>query len=117
MFAIAVVDENGAATGAVPRLDVAPAVADNIAGGKIDVPALRSLDQQARLRLAAFAVSLVVVRADANVIQLQVVLQAHIYFRDLPGGDCASGDIGLVGDENERETGLAQLAARFADPG
>src|SRR5580658_5796414 len=64
LFGVAVVDENGAAAGAMAGFDVAPAVANDVAGFKIDVPDPGGFEQQAGLGFSAGAAGGVVVRAE-----------------------------------------------------
>ena len=66
---------------AVSGFDVAPAIAHDVARCEIDIPDARGFEQQAGLRLAAGAARGVVVRADADVVQLQIALQARGSFR------------------------------------
>src|SRR5271170_5228119 len=74
LFSVAVVDENGAATGAMAGFDVAPTVTDDVAGFKIDVPDSGGFEQQAGLRFAAGAARGVIVRAHADAVELQIAL-------------------------------------------
>ena len=97
--------------------DVAPPVAHDVAGFQIDIPDPGRFEQQARLRLPARATRRIVVRADADTVQLQETLQALVHFGDLFGRDQAARDVGLIGDQDERETGVAQSAAGFANAG
>src|SRR5208337_4661668 len=115
LFGVAVVDEDRATAGAVAGFDVAPTVANNIAGLQIDIPNAGRFEQQARLRLAAGATRGVVVRAEAHAVQLQEALQALVHLGDLFGRDQATRDVRLICDQDQREPSLAQSAAGFAN--
>src|SRR5580704_16308574 len=53
LFGVAVLDENGAATGAMAGFNITPTVAHDVTRFKIDVPDSGGFEQQAGLRLAA----------------------------------------------------------------
>src|SRR5580693_8877759 len=87
---IPMVDEDGPAAGAVTGLHVAPAIADDVAGRQVNIPIARGIQQQARARLAASAARGIVVRTNADVVQIQVTLQAAVDFSHLRGAGGAS---------------------------
>src|SRR5260370_6437034 len=74
-LAVAVIHEEGLATRALSCFHVAPAVAHDVAFAKIDTPTARRFEQQTGPGLAAGAMRVVVVRAHADVVQLQIPLQ------------------------------------------
>src|ERR1044071_3176900 len=67
-LAVAVADENGAASGAVPGLDVAEPIADHEALVESDAIAFCRTQQQSRLRFAAVAIVDIVMRTDLDFI-------------------------------------------------
>src|SRR5260370_37230177 len=71
-LAVAVVHEEGLATCALSCFHVAPAVAHDVAPTKIDTPGTGRLEQQAGPGLAAGTMRGVVMRAHADVVQLQI---------------------------------------------
>src|ERR1700733_1768125 len=101
LFGVTVIDENRAATGAMAGFDIAPTVADDEARLEIDIPDARGLEQQPRLRLAAGAARRIVVRADADAVQLQKLLQAPVHLGDLFGRNQPACNIGLIGDQDQ----------------
>ena len=102
-LSVAPIHENRTTPCAVGCLDIAPAVADEKAGGEVDPPAFRSGQQQARLRLAAIAAIGVVMEADRDLIQGQAVLQLAVHLFHGVGGESAPGDVGLVRDHDQDE--------------
>jgi len=114
-FAIFVVQKKGLTSSALAGFDIAPTVAHDVAAGEVDIPTARGLEQEARPGFAAEATVGVIVRADAHIVELQVLLKLVVDLGDLFGGGGAAGDVRLIGDEDQRETGFAEFAAGFAD--
>ena len=73
-FAIAMVDEDGAASSAVPGFYIPPAIADDITLAKIDIELPSGLEQQPGLGLTAATTRVIIVRANSNVVQFQETL-------------------------------------------
>src|SRR5579871_928623 len=63
-FAIAVINEHGLAAGALAGFHVAPAVADDVTRGQVDIPTACGIEEQSGLRFAAGAMIAVVMRAN-----------------------------------------------------
>src|SRR5690348_4901280 len=116
-FAIAIIDKHRLASGSLPGFDVAPAIAHDEARLQIDVPAARRFEQEAGTRLAAGAAVGIVVRANLDVVELQELPQLSMNRVHLLARNSPASDIRLVGNENQRKSGFAQLAARFENAG
>src|SRR5260370_36901925 len=84
-LAVAVIHEEGLATGALSCFHIAPAVAHDVAFTEIDTPSAGRVDQQTGPGLAAGAMRVVVMRAHPDVVQLQIALQQSIDFGHLLG--------------------------------
>src|SRR6185312_13753990 len=108
---VAAVDEDGAAAGASAGLDVAPAVADHVAGRQVDRVGLGRLEQEAGVGLAPQAVVAVLVAdqdgGDRHLGQEPVVHRLH-HLAALG----AAGDVGLIRGADEQEAGVTELPRR-----
>ena len=120
-LAITVIDENGAATGGVRAIDVAPAVTDHPARGKIDVESRRGALKHARLGLAALTrLAMLCTRVKTN---FKTIEDWDQFRQPLINGlnklAClfSPPDVGLVGDDDEEESSLLELIAARDDIG
>src|SRR6266478_4258256 len=107
-LAVAVIHEEGLATRALSCFHVAPAVAHDVASTKIDTPGAGCFEQETGPGFAAGAMRIVVMRAHADVVQLQIPLQQPVDFGYLFGQHRTSRDVRLVGDQYQSEPGFAQ---------
>src|SRR5260370_23911871 len=113
-LAVTVIHEKGLATRALSCFHVAPAVAHDVAFTKIDTPSAGRVEQETGPGLAAGTMRGVVMRAHADVVQLQIPLQQSIDFGYLFDQHGSTRDVRLVGDQDQSESGFAQLPASFA---
>ena len=78
---------------------------------------LGRVEQETGPGLAASAMRVVVMRAHAHVVQLQIPLQQTIDFRYLFGQDGTPRDVRLIGDQYQSESGFVQFPASLAHSG
>src|SRR5690348_15846859 len=96
-FGVAAIDPQGTAAGGLAGLDIAPAVADQEADGRIHAVAGGAFDDPARLGLPAGAVIAVVVIAGDEIGQGELALEELSNGFDRFGRLGAARDIRLVG--------------------
>lgn len=111
------VNQNGLAAGSSCAIYVAPAVADHVAGAKIDREVIGRAEEHPRPRLAAiafFAMASASVITDLDPIKVRDGLQQSVvdFFHDRPGLG-SSPDIRLISDDHKEEPGGLQLRASF----
>jgi hypothetical protein len=114
-LAVPVIDENGAATGGMGAIYVAPAIADHPARGKLDVESRRGALKHARLGLAALTrLAMLCTRVKTN---FKTIEDWDQFRQPLINGlnklAClfSPPDVGLVGDDDEAESSLLELLA------
>ena len=56
-------------------------------------------------------------RANAHAVQSQEALQALVHFRDLLGRDQSARNVGLIGDQDQSESGIVEPGAGFSHAG
>src|SRR5690349_2052793 len=78
-FPVPMVDEYRLAAGALAALHVAPPIPDDDARLERDLPVARGRENQPRFGLATGAAVRVVVRADANVIELELAAKSLVH--------------------------------------
>lgn len=116
-FGVGVVDEHGLAAGGVAAVDIAPAIADHVAGGEFD-PAFRGgAEEHAGGGLAEFRGLVAGVPGDFDAVEGQFAEEESVHGFHGFTGLSAAADIGLVGGDNEKKAVFAQEAAGFGDAG
>jgi hypothetical protein len=103
-FSVAVTDQNGATTGAATGLYVPPTVADHEAALKIDAVFLLRPKNHSWLRLAAFALVLVIMLADNDRIEGQAFTKAVIDPFYIGARRGTARQVRLIGDDDEDES-------------
>jgi hypothetical protein len=78
---------------------------------------LGSVAEQARSGFAAEAIMVVIVRADAEFVEGQLVLENLVDGFDAGKGLGAAGHVGLIGDDDQKEAKVFQDSDGFFDPG
>lgn len=116
-LAVLVVEEDGAAASGVAGVDVAPAVADDEAGGEVDLMAGGACEHESGLGFAAGAIVFVVVIADDEIVEGEGGAEEIVNLFDGGLGLAAAGDVGLVGDDDEEEAGGAETVEGFGGAG
>ncbi len=123
-------DQHGATTGGGASGDVGDAVADHEAARGVDVKLGGGLQEHAGTRFAALAIDAVfgkgcfgMVRAKIKGIErraplpLQEAVDFGVDFADLIFGCQATGDDGLIADDDEEKSGVLQAAKRGGGAG
>ena len=111
------IDKNRLAAGPVSGFNITPAISNHVAVSQIDIPALGGIQQQTWARFAAGTASIVVMRTNPDVVQLQIALQPRVDLGDLGSAGGAARDVRLIRNQDESKPGVAQFAASFADTG
>ncbi|MEA2908919.1 MAG: hypothetical protein QOJ15_1000 [Bradyrhizobium sp.] len=98
-------------------LDITISVANHDAPGEIYVVCSGGGDQEARSRLAAGALVMVVMRAHEQVVERQATAQLAVEPFDVLQCLRSSSDVGLVRDDDQAKPRLPQRHAGIFDPG
>lgn len=115
VFVISVIDKKTSAAGALSRRNVAPAVANHIAGGQIDIKFASGIEQQARLRFATGAPISVDMRAHLDRIERKFCHQPVVHLRKHHRGLLAGRQVGLVGDDDIEKSSFAKFQQRVGN--
>ena len=112
-------DENGAATGRVAAIHITPAVPNHPTARQINVQLARRPEQHARLRFATIAIRLALSRMEAGLdpVERQVARHILMHVFDRFARDQTAANIGLIGGNDEEESGLPKPPASVPDAG
>ena len=118
-FVVGVIDQHGGAAGGVTAIDVAPAVAHHEALREVNAQLLRGALQHPGLRLATIAIGRAFARMITNLHAIQGQLTAHVRVERFDEGlrNRAAPDIGLIGGDDEEESGVLQLSTSLSHSG
>ena len=111
-FAVGTIDEDGRDAGGATRGDVFPPVADEIRALHVDSVLARSSAKQAGQRLAAVAAVGIIVRAHVESVERQFRREPRVHGLDAGRRARAAGDVRLVRDDEQHESGVAQCLQR-----
>lgn len=110
-------DKDGAATGRVPAIHIAPAVAHHPTLLQINSQFPSGSKEHAWFRLAAVAIGLASARVKAGFDAIEWQKRAHVLMHVLDrfARHQTTSDIGLVGGDDEEKPSITQSLAGFSD--
>jgi len=109
-FAIVKVQQYGTATGGLPRIDVAPAIAHHEGTGEVDPVMRLRIEEEAGQGLTAMAGVAIVMRADQELVHRKCLPHGVVKRVNRLEGSGTAGDVGLIGSDEQEEAERLQAS-------